>query len=748
MEPNNNKPLKQERCEMIDLGDSDSDVVTGDTTDDSSDDDVKPEIVLPLGFLDPLTPEERALMNKKVSDPVHSSLRVTNEVSNVGETVGESNDVAVNEFKQFWNAGGYEAKGDRAAVETEPCNMDRLRVNPQFLHSNATSHKWALGAFAELLDNALDEVCNGASYVHLDVIKSKRDHSKMLLVEDNGGGMSPDMLRQCMSLGYSSKSGQDNTIGLYGNGFKTSTMRLGADVIVFSRSRGRDGGSSTQSVGMLSSTFLKRTNKDEIVVPMIDYKKGGSSWDMIVRSSRDDWRQNLDTLLVWSPFSSEAELFKEFDLIKDQGTRIVIYNLWQDDQGDLELDFDTDKYDIQIKGANRDEKKIEMANTYPNSRHFLTYSHSLRSYAAILYLRVPPGFRIILRGRDVEHHNLVNDMMYKQEHVYRPVRAFASVIIGFVKDAKAHIDVQGFCVYHKNRLIRPFWRVWNAAGSGGRGIIGVIEADFVKPAHDKQGFEHTSVLIRLESRIREIQKKYWGDNCHQIGYVKGPFSGKQRGRPASDSGNNQASDSGEENCHQIGHAKGSIYGKRRGPDLNTPASDSGEDDNSVQPTTKKMKSVSNELKDDRQNAPEPSLKRRDHKQAAVPVTTVIHSQHPTNAGSNEIEKLKKENVELREKLKKIEGVNVASLKRELQYEKDRNNAMETKLKQAEEKIEEFDKEQETLIDIFSEERSRRDEEEDKLRRRLKEASKTIEDLEKKLKQLENRPPVVSCKIER
>ena len=39
--------------------------------------------------------------------------------------------------------------------------------------------------------------------------------------------------------------------------------------------------------------------------------------------------------------------------------------------------------------------------------------------------------------------------------------------------------------------------------------------------------------------------------------------------------------------------------------------------------------------------------------------------------------------------------------RELQYEKDRNNVIETKLKQAEEKIEEFDKEQETLIDIFS-----------------------------------------------
>lgn len=39
--------------------------------------------------------------------------------------------------------------------------------------------------------------------------------------------------------------------------------------------------------------------------------------------------------------------------------------------------------DIQIKGVNRDEKKIAMAKTYPNSRHFLTYQHSLRVKSTI-----------------------------------------------------------------------------------------------------------------------------------------------------------------------------------------------------------------------------------------------------------------------------------------------------------------------------------------------------------------------------
>ena len=45
---------------------------------------------------------------------------------------------------------------------------------------------------------------------------------------------------------------------------------------------------------------------------------------------------------------------------------------------------------------------------------------NLQNYASILYLRLPSSFRIILRGKDVEHHNIVNDMMLSQEVTYRP----------------------------------------------------------------------------------------------------------------------------------------------------------------------------------------------------------------------------------------------------------------------------------------------------------------------------------------
>ncbi|TQD83562.1 hypothetical protein C1H46_030869 [Malus baccata] len=118
-------------------------------------------------------------------------------------------------------------------------------------------------------------------------------------------------MRECMSLGYSAKSKLANTIGQYGNGFKTSTMRLGADVIVFSRCEGEDGRRPTQTIGVLSYTFLRGTGKEDIVVPMVDYEKRGQGWNKMMRGSPDDWHRNLATIVQWSPYLSEEDLLQQ-----------------------------------------------------------------------------------------------------------------------------------------------------------------------------------------------------------------------------------------------------------------------------------------------------------------------------------------------------------------------------------------------------------------------------------------------------
>lgn len=498
---------------------------------------------LPSDFLEPLSPERD--LDDEVSFPCKPASLQPSSSSEDIVTCRQS----IQASKQFWKAGDYE--GESAGQKPVSAGMDHVRVHPKFLHSNATSHKWVLGAVAELLDNALDEVVHGATFVNVDVIRKQVQDIPMLLIEDDGGGMDPECMRHCMSLGYSAKSKMANTIGQYGNGFKTSTMRLGADVIVFSCCAAREGCKPTRSIGLLSYTFLRETGQQDIIVPMVDFEFQTSEWQKLTRSNVDDWNKNMDIIRQWSPFSTDVELLDQFNGMKHQGTRIFVYNLWEDDEGELELDFDTDPDDIQVKGVNRDQKRISMAERLPNSKHFLTYRHSLRSYASILYLRLPKNFKMVLRGKEIQHHCLVNDLMITQKVTYRPHGGpqhedeqesghqqeasyiKAVVTIGFVKDAQEHADIQGFNVYHKNRLIKPFWRLWNAAGSAGRGVVGVLEANFVEPAHDKQGFERTQVLARLEARLVRMQKTYWFNHSHKVGYYNHHIKKKKKGVKAS-----------------------------------------------------------------------------------------------------------------------------------------------------------------------------------------------------------------------
>lgn len=421
--------------------------------------------------------------------------------------------------RQFWKAGNYD---DGLNSETTLQNgKSYLHVHPMFLHSNATSHKWAFGAIAELIDNAVDEIQNGATFVIVDKTLNPRDQSPALVIQDNGGGMDPEAIRRCMSFGFSDKKSKA-AIGQYGNGFKTSTMRLGADVIVFSCHLGDR--VMTQSIGLLSYTFLTQTGHDRIVVPMVDYELNTSSGNMEIshRYDKEYFMSNLSMLLRWSPYSTEAELLKQFDDIGSHGTKVIIYNLWFSDDGNVELDFDTDPEDIRIGG---DVKKVQANPAWRtvNEQHIANRLHySLRAYLSILYLKIPETFTIVLRGQLVEHRNLVLDLKFQEFIVYRPQtggckEAEVLTTIGFLKEAP-HVTAHGFNIYHKNRLILPFWPVVSYADSRGRGVVGVLEANFVEPTHNKQDFERTSLFQKLEGRLKEMTWEYWDYHCGLIGY--------------------------------------------------------------------------------------------------------------------------------------------------------------------------------------------------------------------------------------
>ena len=45
----------------------------------------------------------------------------------------------------------------------------------------------------------------------------------------------------------------------------------------------------------------------------------------MIQSSVSDWDTNVETIVHWSPFSSEADLLRQFNLMKDHVTQIIIF---------------------------------------------------------------------------------------------------------------------------------------------------------------------------------------------------------------------------------------------------------------------------------------------------------------------------------------------------------------------------------------------------------------------------------------
>ncbi|KAL7983598.1 hypothetical protein Chor_000474 [Crotalus horridus] len=179
---------------------------------------------------------------------------------------------------------------------------------PKFLHTNSTSHTWPFSAVAELIDNAYDPDVN-AKQMWID--KTIINENVCLTFMDNGNGMNADKLHKMLSFGFSDKVTLNGhvPVGLYGNGFKSGSMRLGKDAIVFTKN------------GDIMSVVMKP----------------------------DESAASLKAILEHSLFSTEEELLAELDaIIGRKGTRIIIWNLRREKNEETEFDFDTDKYDIRI----------------------------------------------------------------------------------------------------------------------------------------------------------------------------------------------------------------------------------------------------------------------------------------------------------------------------------------------------------------------------------------------------------------
>ncbi|CAL8236154.1 unnamed protein product [Arctogadus glacialis] len=208
-------------------------------------------------------------------------------------------------------------------------------ISPKYLHSNSTSHTGPFSAIAELIDNAYDPDVN-AKQIWID--KTKIRDMECLTFRDDGNGLSSDLMHHMLSFGYSDKKAEKGKlpIGIYGNGFKSGSMRLGQDAIILSKSE------NEECVGMLSQTYLEKIQAKQITVPIISTKKPGEKHVM------EEHQASLRDILEHSPFNTEDELLTELHAIEGPtGTKIIIWNLRRTSEGNTELDFTTEN-DIRI----------------------------------------------------------------------------------------------------------------------------------------------------------------------------------------------------------------------------------------------------------------------------------------------------------------------------------------------------------------------------------------------------------------
>ncbi|XP_006871112.1 PREDICTED: MORC family CW-type zinc finger protein 4 isoform X2 [Chrysochloris asiatica] len=372
-------------------------------------------------------------------------------------------------------------------------------MSPRYLQSNSSSHTRPFSAIAELLDNAVDpDVSARTVFIDVEEVKNK----SCLTFTDDGCGMTPHKLHRMLSFGFTDKAIKKSQcpIGVFGNGFKSGSMRLGKDALVFTKNGG------TLTVGLLSQTYLECVQAQAVIVPIVPFSQQNKK--MIIT---EDSLPSLEAILNYSIFNSENDLLSQFDAIPGKkGTRVLIWNIRRNKDGKSELDFDTDQYDILVSDFGTEEKGTGGATSeLPETEY------SLRAFCSILYMK--PRMKVFLRQKKVTTQMIAKSLANVEHDVYKPTFTNKQVRITFGFSCKNNNQF-GVMMYHNNRLIKSFVKVGcqvKPTHGEGVGVIGVIECNFLKPAYNKQDFEYTKEYRLTINALAQKLNAYWKEKTSQ-----------------------------------------------------------------------------------------------------------------------------------------------------------------------------------------------------------------------------------------
>jgi hypothetical protein len=358
-------------------------------------------------------------------------------------------------------------------------------VYPFFLETSFQSHPWIFSAVAELIDNALDAK---ASILCINVVNQNQ-----LIFYDSGSGMTYEELAK-MLLQFGNGRENNNFIGRYGIGFKSGSMRLGKDVMIFTKS------DKTQSLALFSQTLNANNNYNSLNISIINWKKKPLEFDTSVYSE-EELREKLNTIYKISPFKNDFQISEEFAKIKSKtGTRIIIWNL------NDELDFTTDPEDIRIKQVSGKNYILKEHSQISNDASIdVPIDYSLRRYCELLYLK--PTTQLYIQNKKVMT-KLVADSLSKKKIVSNP-KFSVKMVLGLSSKDKEN-NLGGFHIYWHNRLVESYVRVADIQNKKVNGIIGIIECNKLVPIRYKQSFFYNEDYKEIIEKwaANEFEKYY------------------------------------------------------------------------------------------------------------------------------------------------------------------------------------------------------------------------------------------------
>ena len=456
---------------------------------------------------------------------------------------------------------------------------------PNFLEVKAQTHAaWQLGAFAELIHNATDA---GAGSIHV------RHHTingrDVIEIEDDGNGMNHRTM-DAELFGVGKDHAQDDGISMYGEGFKTGTMRIGATVVVITK---QSNCNRSISVGIMSNAPRFGDTSRKPVWAMVTFDH---DWNLLtdlpgnnvarehtVRRAMETWSfvPQFREWRDWAPAGSSGTRMFIHDLNKTEfSERLNSKLVYEPELRECVLAQEAERgTDLILCDSDGNVMKTGGRSRAGCAATIVPMDCSLRSFCEIMFLDPTKAPDIFIGGKPVQKRDLqaelqqrrsctldVEPLDCRKEHLRcargpclqgfraEPTKAVIGKIPQYQK-----LELGGAMVYCKNTLILSFDKesVFQGGAQGKayyHGTICICEVHKYheqehphgfKPHNNKVSFQPLKYPQRVLHAIGNAMKSY------DLDVEKTKYTSQRPRQPRHHSASGQGS-SGQVATEQVG----------------------------------------------------------------------------------------------------------------------------------------------------------------------------------------------------